>query len=105
MDNITFGEFMESLTKHMKKADEDGRKLSDVISMSSLLKPDPEKSAPPSEGDDLLDELQKSDSPKYPNLGKVGRPEKGSAPPEEPSSSPEQGRKKRYPFSPKHKQF
>lgn len=41
MDNITFGEFMESLTRHMKKAEDDDRKLDDVISMSSLLKPDP----------------------------------------------------------------
>ena len=100
MDNITFGEFMESLTKHMKKAEEDDRKLDDVISMSSLLKPEPPEKSAPSEDDDFLDELQKSD---YPNLGKVGRPDKGSAPAKEPSPSPQQGRKKRYPFSPKHK--
>ena len=100
MDNITFGEFMESLTKHMKKAEENSQKLDDVISMSSLLKPEPPEKSAPSEDDEFLDE-----PPRYPNLGKVGRPDKGSAPPKQPTPSPQQGRKKRYPFSPKHKFF
>jgi len=103
MDNITFGEFMEALTKHMKKSENGSRKSGDNISLTSLLKPDPpEKSAPPEDSEELLDNLGKSD---YPRLGKVGRPDKASAPPKAPTPSPRQGRRNRYPFSPKAKFF
>ena len=103
MDNITFGEFMEALTKHMKKSENGSRKSGDNISLTSLLKPDPpEKSAPPEDSEELLDNLEKSD---YPRLGKVGRPGKASSPAKAPTPSPQQGRRNRYPFSPKAKFF
>ena len=54
---MTFGEFMEQLTKHMKKYQEDAGKVDDTISMASLLnqKPPDEADGPlPSDEEDFL---------------------------------------------------
>ena len=48
MDGMVFGEFMEHLTKILKKALEDENK-DDTLSMHSLFKPQPETERPEDE--------------------------------------------------------